>query len=112
MSVKYVQSAPTEVTFSGSAPALRGGATYTPDEGDIASQLSPEDVELIAEIFHTPLNGSYVWDYREADKRIRKLYRLGKERNWNADLDVNWERFYPHSESPMIEGGENPYEGW
>jgi hypothetical protein len=99
MSVKYVQSAPTEVTF-------------TPDADDIAAKLSPEDVELIAEIFHTPLNGSYVWDYREADKRIRKLYRLGKERNWNADYDVSWERVFPHSESPMIEGGENPYEGW
>jgi len=99
MSLKFVNAPPTEVTF-------------TPEAGDIAHSLTPQDVEQIAEIFKTPLTGAYNWDYEEADKRIRKLYRLGKERNWDADLDVNWDRMYSQSNSPMVEGGENPYAGW
>ena len=71
--VKFIESTPTQVDIR-----------YTPEAGDIASRLSPEDVEQVAEIFKTPLNGSYTWTYEEADKRIRKLYRLGKLRNWNA----------------------------
>jgi hypothetical protein len=99
MSLKFVTATPTQVT-------------YTPDGDDIASSLTPADVEQIAEIFKTPLTGAYNWDYEEADQRIRKLYRLGKERNWNAELDVNWDRSFPKSESPMVRDGENPYAGW
>ena len=99
MAVKFVDNPPTEVAF-------------TPDAEDIASKLSPDDVEQIAEIFSTPLTGAYVWNYEEADRRIRKLYRLGKERNWNAELDVDWSYTFPRSEWPMIEGAENPYETW
>jgi hypothetical protein len=99
MPLKFVDAPPTQVTF-------------TPDDDDIAKSLSPADVEQIAEIFKTPLTGAYNWDYEEADKRIRKLYRLGKERNWDADYDVNWDRMYPTTSSPMVEGGENPYAGW
>ena len=97
--VKFVERAPSEVT-------------YMPEAGDIGSKLTPEDVEQVAEIFHTPLTGAYSWNYREADKTLRKLYKLGKERNWNVDLDVQWERTYPRTSSPMVEGGENPYETW
>jgi len=99
MPLKFVTKTPTEVTF-------------LPEEGDIAKSLSPADVEQIVEIFRTPLTGAYNWDYEEADKRIRKLYRLGKERNWDAELDVNWQRMFSQKSSPMIEGGENPYAGW
>src|SRR5262245_11579488 len=75
--------------------------------------LVPGDVETIAQIFKTPLTGAYTWSYEEADKRIRKLYRLGKERNWNAELDIDWSRSFPRSENPQITGaGLNPYEGW
>jgi hypothetical protein len=99
MSVRFVSAPPTEVTF-------------TPEPSDLATRLSPQDVDQVAEIFRTPLTGAYVWNYEEADHRIRKLYALGKERNWNADLDVDWNRQYPHTSSPMVEGGENPYAGW
>jgi hypothetical protein len=99
MPVKFSDHPPTQIT-------------YTPDDDDIASKLSPEDVEHIAEIFQTPLTGAYTWDYVEADRRIRKLYRLGKERNWNAELDVDWSQRPSRSESPMIEGTINPFEGW
>jgi hypothetical protein len=85
---------------------------YMPASDDIASRLSPADVEEVAEIFHTPLTGAYSWNYEEADKTLRKLYRLGKERNWNVDFDIDWKRAYSRKSSPMIEGGENPYETW
>lgn len=85
---------------------------YLPQGDDVAARLSPKDVEQVAEIFKTPLTGAYTWNYHEADKTLRKLYKLGKERNWNADFDVDWKRTYPRSSSPMVEGGENPYETW
>ena len=85
---KKIDKTPTEVQF-------------IPDPDDVASRLKPADVEQIAQIFHTPLTGSYTWNYLEADKRIRKLYRLGKERNWNADMDVDWSETFPRTESPM-----------
>jgi hypothetical protein len=97
--VKFVDRAPTAVVRTG-------------DAKDISEHLQPQDVEEIAEIFHTPLTGAYTWNYLEADKKLRKLYRLGKERNWNADIDLDWTQTLPHSKSPMIEGGENPYATW
>jgi hypothetical protein len=99
MAVKFVDSPPTEVTF-------------TPDADDVAAKLTPEDVEQLAEAFATPLNGAYTWSYEEADRRIRKLYRLGKERNWNAEYDVDWSQTFPRTEFPMVEGAENPYAEW
>ncbi len=79
---------------------------------DARQSMSAADVDQIAEIFQTPLTGAYVWNYDEADKKLRKLYRLGKERNWNVDIDIDWTRSYPHSSPPMVEGGENPFLGW
>ena len=81
--------------------------------GDIEKRMTPQDVEHIAEIFQTPLTGSYEWDYREADKRIAKLYRLGKERNWDASYDIDWSQTHSKAEFPQKqqEGG-NPFEGW
>lgn len=98
--LKFVDSPPT------SPELLR-----TP--GNLEQQLTPKDVDHIAEIFHTPLTGSYEWDYREADKRISKLYRLGKERNWNASYDIDWTRSRPKSEYPQQHReGDNPFVGW
>ncbi|MBL4680791.1 MAG: ferritin-like domain-containing protein [Pseudomonadales bacterium] len=59
-----------------------------PDETMV--ELSPAQVEHVAEIFNTPLTGSYNWDYTVADDRILKLYELGKKLNWNVELDVDW----------------------
>ncbi len=63
--------------------------------------LTEKDADHIAEIFQTPLTGAYAWDYRAADKKIRRLYRLGKLLNWNAEIDVDWTQEYPMTESPM-----------
>ena len=89
--VKFVDRAPTAVVRTG-------------DAKDISEHLQPQDVEEIAEIFHTPLTGAYTWNYLEADKKLRKLYRLGKERNWNADVDLDWTQTLPHSTSPADRG--------
>ena len=61
--VRYVERAPRDLRFQ---------------IGEDDPQLRAGDPETIAEIFRTPLTGAYTWNYEEADKRIRKLYRLGK----------------------------------
>jgi hypothetical protein len=56
-----------------------------------AEDLSVSDVETIREIFHTPLTGSFNWDYDSANAKIRRLYELGKAHNWNTTVDVDWD---------------------
>lgn len=63
---------------------------FTADD-DLADKLTMEDVETIREIFHTPLTGSFNWDYNNANAKIRRLYELGKAHNWNSSLDVDWD---------------------
>ena len=62
------------------------------DKDDLESKLQPKDVEDIIEIFHTPLTGSYNWDYTTADNRLSKLYELGKKLNWNTTIDLDWSK--------------------
>ena len=54
---------------------------------DVLANLNPTD---IVEIFQTPLTGSFNWDYTVQDNRIKKLYELGKQLNWNVEEDVDW----------------------
>ena len=95
--VRFVERAPRELKFS---------------LGSDDPQLAGGDVETVAEIFRTPLVGSYTWNYEESDRRIRKLYRLGKERNWNAETDIDWSRPFSRKENPIHDGIDNPFEGW
>ena len=44
----------------------------------------------VAEIFETPLTGSYNWDYNLQEDRIKRIYELGKKLNWNVEVDVDW----------------------
>ena len=60
--------------------------------------LSEQEVTDVAEIFSTPLTGSYNWDYTVQDNRIKKLYELGKELNWNVEKDIDWNRPLPERE--------------
>ena len=78
------------------------------DPGELADRLSPEDVEIVREIFNTPLTGSYNWDYEIANSKIRRLYELGKKFNWDAQLDVDWDVYFDKSEGPS-EAGLNPF---
>ena len=60
--------------------------------------LSEQEVTDVAEIFNTPLTGAYNWDYTVQDNRIKKLYELGKELNWNVEKDIDWDRPLPERE--------------
>ncbi len=78
------------------------------DPGELADKLSPEDVEIVREIFNTPLKGSYNWDYESANAKIRRLYELGKQFNWNAEMDVDWDVPFDMAQGPS-QAGMNPF---
>jgi len=88
MPISYVDAAPRKVRFF--EPAAPADA------------LTEAQVNHVAEIFNTPLTGSYNWDYRVADDRIQKLYELGKQLNWNASLDVHWDRSPDWHQAPPL----------
>ena len=83
MDIRYVDNAPRRL-----------------EHFDPQTDLTPEDAAHVAEIFHTPLDGAYNWDYRVADNRIKRLYELGKELNWNASKDVDWAQTRDFQDSP------------
>ena len=72
--------------------------------------LTQKQVEDVVEIFHTPLTGAYNWDYTDADNRIKKLYELGKELNWNGSIDLNWDYSHPADERIIETDEELPHE--
>ena len=61
-------------------------------EEDLPPYMNEGVADDIAEIFSTPLSGAYNWDYTVQDNRIKKLYELGKELNWNVELDIDWNK--------------------
>lgn len=77
--------------------------------------LTVQDIEDIVEVFKTPLHGAYNWDYTEADNRIKRLYELGKQLNWNGSEDLDWSQTYPHDKPAILDEynslqGYPPYE--
>ena len=66
--------------------------------------LEEKHVEDVIEIFNTPLTGAYNWDYTVAENRIKRLYELGKELNWNGSIDLDWS--YNHPKDKPLVGGE------
>ncbi|MFL2698157.1 MAG: ferritin-like domain-containing protein [Gammaproteobacteria bacterium] len=72
-----------------------------PREFDLPEGFSPNHIEDIVEIFKTPLVGSYNWDYTDADSRIKKLYELGKELNWDGEIDLDWSKGISRNDPPM-----------
>ena len=63
--------------------------------------LTPLQLEDVVEIFNTPLTGSYNWDYTVADNRIKRLYELGKELNWNGSIDLDWTNHIKRGDLPV-----------
>lgn len=74
------------------------GSDYPQENPDLEDLLTGPDVDHIAEIFQTPLTGSYNWDYSVQDDRIKKLYQLGKQLNWDPQMDIDWDRPFPDEE--------------
>lgn len=98
MPIKFIEQTPTAIQ-------------YFPEAGDATAGMSEKDIQDVAEIFNTPLTGAYNWDYSSSDGRIRKLYQLGKELNWNQEIDLDWSQTYPKSEPP-VDPGFNPFVGY
>ena len=73
-------------------------ADYPRENPDLEDVLTSEQVDHVAEIFQTPLTGSYNWDYKVQDDRIKKLYDLGKQLNWDPEMDIDWDRPWPDEE--------------
>jgi len=72
-----------------------------PREFDLPENFGKDHLEDIVEIFQTPLTGCYNWDYTDADTRIKKLYELGKELNWNGSIDLDWSKGISKDEYPV-----------
>jgi hypothetical protein len=91
----------TKVQWTDDAPRKIqqfAGADFPRENPDLEDLLTSDDVEHIAEIFETPLTGSYNWDYKVQDDRIKKLYDLGKQLNWDPEMDIDWNRPWPEEE--------------
>jgi hypothetical protein len=98
MSIKYVPEAPASIQ-------------YFPEAGEPVAGMTEQDIQDVAEVFQTPLTGTYNWDYGTADGRIRKLYRLGKELNWNQETDLDWSQTFSRDEFPT-DINFNPFVGY
>ena len=84
MKINYLENNPREIQL----------------EEDLPPYMTETVADEIAEIFSTPLTGSYNWDYTHQDNRIKKLYELGKELNWNVEVDVDWSRPFESMTEP------------
>ncbi|EAQ97177.1 ferritin-like domain-containing protein [Congregibacter litoralis] len=88
MNIKWEEQAPRKIQQF-------ANADYPRENPDLEDLLTDEQVDHIAEIFQTPLTGSYNWDYTVQDDRIKKLYDLGKQLNWDPEMDIDWNRPWP-----------------
>ncbi len=91
MKIKWTDETPRKIQ-------LFAGADYPRENPDLEDILTSEQVDHVAEIFKTPLNGSYNWNYTIQDDRIKKLYDLGKQLNWDPEMDIDWDRPWPEEE--------------
>jgi hypothetical protein len=98
MKVKYTDETPRQVR-------------YFPSDDDVASRMTIDDVDSLAEVFKTPLIGSYNWDYTLCDSRIKKIYELGKKLNWNVEIDLDWDQEISRDMHPDTDES-NPYVGF
>ena len=56
MQIKWTEEAPRKIQ-------RYAGADYPSENPDLEDVLTSADVDHVAEIFQTPLSGSYNWDY-------------------------------------------------
>jgi hypothetical protein len=88
MQVEWIANTPRKIQ-------LYAGADFPRENPDLEDVLTSAHVDHVAEIFQTPLTGTYNWDYRIQDDRIKKLYDLGKRLNWDPEIDIDWNRPWP-----------------
>jgi ribonucleotide reductase beta subunit family protein with ferritin-like domain len=95
MQIKWEEQTPRKIQQFANADRPR-------ENPELEDVLTSADVDHVAEIFQTPLTGSYNWDYKIQDDRIKKLYDLGKQLNWDPEMDIDWNRPWPE-ETPTPE---------
>lgn len=102
MAITYLDKTPRDIRY------------FDEELGEISEADEKEITDSFAEVFHTPLTGSYNWDYNLQDDRIKKLYELGKKLNWNSEIDVDWTQPWPEptKESEELDKVLNPFAGW
>lgn len=81
---------------------------YFDTEKDIEIDL----VEEITEVFNTPLVSTYNWDYSIPDTRIKRIYNLGKQLNWDVEVDLDWENGMISKDQFPVDEKYNPYVGF
>jgi hypothetical protein len=69
-------------------------------------------VEEITEVFNTPLVSTYNWDYSIPDTRIKRIYNLGKQLNWDVEVDLDWENGMISKDQFPVDEKYNPYVGF
>ena len=92
MKLQILEQSPRKLQRFSRAVRPSGGVT------EIDDVLTSEHVDHVAEIFSTPLTGSFNWNYTLQDDRIKKLYELGKRLNWNVELDIDWSPAWPEED--------------
>ena len=79
---------------------------------DVNQTIDPEKIEEITEVFKTPLVSTYNWDYSIPDSRIKRLYDLGKQLNWNVETDLDWDNGMVSKTVFPTDEKYNPYAGF
>jgi hypothetical protein len=90
MAVRFTDQAPRTLHYT--QAYNDSNSDWEKLDPELDMKISEQTVEELAEIFRTPLTGTYNWDYQVQDDRIKKLYNLGKQLNWNADFDIDWKQ--------------------
>ncbi len=79
---------------------------------DVNKTVEFDAIEEITETLKTPLVTTYNWDYSVPDSKIKRLYKLGKELNWNVDIDLDWDNGMISKEEFPVDEKYNPYVGF
>ena len=91
MKIKWTADTPRKIQYFPGADCPR-------ENPDLEDLLTSDQVDHVAEIFKTPLTGAYNWNYTIQDDRIKRLYDLGKQLNWDPEMDIDWNRPWPAEE--------------
>ena len=91
MKIKWTEGTPRKIQYF-------PNADYPRENPELEDVLTSDQVDHVAEIFQTPLTGAYNWNYTIQDDRIKKLYDLGKQLNWDPEMDIDWNRPWPKEE--------------
>jgi len=79
---------------------------------DTEKNVEIDLVEEITEVFNTPLVSTYNWDYSIPDSRIKRIYNLGKQLNWDVEVDLDWENGMISKDQFPVDEQYNPYVGF